>query len=721
MKKSISLILALVLIFSMLPMSVFAAEPVKVTLTADKTTVAAGEEIILTMSIDQPIEDAYIWQWNIMWNGDLFEAVSMAKGDSYKGAATNINATIPLPAPYKASSVTSGNSLRLHTLAAGTLCTLTLKAKTDISADTGAKFFLNCDTIETGYEDDDLNVIKAPYTNVTTDYNWGSNYNALPAEGSSSLSVPVTTTPVTPPTPDDPERTETDYTVTMGEDKSIVAGESVTIPVTIGSGGKAETYNAFDMSFTYDAAVLELISTEIEGLTVTTGEGTVRVKGYGEDRNVGTAPFSLTFKGTTTGTANVTVTSAKVDLAANAVEFDAPEATLSDSATAVTVTGYPVTLPENFTGEPVAQPGQEYTFSKPTDYYDYTVKVEVGGEEVNVTESNGSYTIPADKVNGAIVITAEKTGKLFNVTLGTDMAHTSGTIDVEENGQTVKKVQYMTPYTATLTAEEGYSYDVSVTIAGEAYTDYTVSEGVYSIPGADITGDIVFTVTKTAIPATEYSVKFEGDGAGDAKGEKTAVAGEDYFFTLDKAEGYTYNVSYKMGDGEATELGEADGKYTIKEVSGDLVITITKTSTSGEVAVYTYVELDSKTMFLVTVDGTAEEGKAYAYDGNAMFYSEVYEAWCYLVIVEEGTAFNADIAKEKVALTETSFTTVKATSDVNMSDTTDINDAQLVYDMYNGKYEDFSTVARQKFLNADQNNSKSVDTRDAAAVVAAIQ
>jgi hypothetical protein len=90
------------------------------------------------------------------------------------------------------------------------------------------------------------------------------------------------------------------------------------------------------------------------------------------------------------------------------------------------------------------------------------------------------------------------------------------------------------------------------------------------------------------------------------------------------------------------------------------------------------------------------------------------------MIVDEGVSFDAETAKEKVALTETSFTTVKATTDVNISGTTDINDAQLVYDMYNNVYQDIATVGMVKFLRADIGGDRVIDVLDAAAVVSAI-
>lgn len=47
----------------------------------------------------------------------------------------------------------------------------------------------------------------------------------------------------------------------------------------------------------------------------------------------------------------------------------------------------------------------------------------------------------------------------------------------------------------------------------------------------------------------------------------------------------------------------------------------------------------------------------------------------------------------------------------------EITDTQLVYDIYNGTYGDFGKVSMEKFLRADVNASKNVDSADAVAIV----
>ena len=54
---------------------------------------------------------------------------------------------------------------------------------------------------------------------------------------------------------------------------------------------------------------------------------------------------------------------------------------------------------------------------------------------------------------------------------------------------------------------------------------------------------------------------------------------------------------------------------------------------------------------------------------------------------------------------------------VNLTGTIDVNDAQLVWNMYNAKYEDFNTVSIRKFLEADLNGDHKLTVLDAAAVI----
>ena len=64
---------------------------------------------------------------------------------------------------------------------------------------------------------------------------------------------------------------------------------------------------------------------------------------------------------------------------------------------------------------------------------------------------------------------------------------------------------------------------------------------------------------------------------------------------------------------------------------------------------------------------------------------------------------------------------LRYSGDVNGTGLTDVNDAQLTYDMYNTKYDSFDVVSMLKFLNADVNGDKTVNSKDATAIVNAIK
>lgn len=108
------------------------------------------------------------------------------------------------------------------------------------------------------------------------------------------------------------------------------------------------------------------------------------------------------------------VTEACVDTNANAIEFDAPAAAILDDTAVITVSGYTVSLPDDFTrtdaeGSVIAA-GGNLTFVPKDPNYNYTVTVTVGGKTVTPTiGADGTYTVP--NVNGNVVVTSSKTAK----------------------------------------------------------------------------------------------------------------------------------------------------------------------------------------------------------------------------------------------------------------------------------------------------------------------
>ncbi len=506
---------------------------------------------------------------------------------------------------------------------------------------------------------------------------------------------------VNPPEPVIPEG----YSVAASGDAGINVGEDTTVALNV-THKDGNAYNAYYFEVSYDKNVLTYKSADVQDVVVDEAAGTLKIAGYGANKDSGTGAVTLTFTGKTVGTGKVTITKANVDAKVNANAQDAPAANIDETTAAATITvgGYSVTLPEGFSGAASAAAGTDYTFkANGGDYGCYDVTATMGGETTTVTNNgDGSFTIK--NVTGEIVVTA--TPKTYAVTVtGT------GAGDVSENAATAT---YKTDYTFKLTKADGYNYTVTVTAGGNTVTATATTEGVYTISGADIKGELIITVEKTAIVIPTTTITITGD-TDDVQGGLilTAKNGEDTTFKINRKDGYTYTV--KAGDTELT-VG-ADGTVTIPGsllTGAPLTVTVTKTAVNPySVEVYEYVKLDGQSIWLVV----AKSDSVLAYGADTMFTSEKYGGYCWLVI----SAGNADTVKtEAIAAVKAGSGTAAAvvyTGDVNGTGNIDVNDAQLVYNIYNTEYTSFDALSRAKFLAADVNGDHTVTVLDAAAVV----
>lgn len=506
---------------------------------------------------------------------------------------------------------------------------------------------------------------------------------------------------VNPPTPEVPEG----YSVAASGDAGINVGEDTTVALNV-THKDGNAYNAYYFEVSYDKDVLTYKSADVQDVVVDEAAGTLKIAGYGANKDSGTAAVTLTFTGKAVGAGKVTITKANVDAKANANAQDAPAANIDETTAAATITvgGYSVTLPEGFSGAASAAAGTDYTFkANGGDYGCYDVTATMGGETTTVTNNgDGSFTIK--NVTGEIVVTA--TPKTYAVTVtGT------GAGDVSENAATAA---YKTDYTFKLTKADGCNYTVTVTAGGNTVTATATTEGVYTISGADIKGELIITVEKAAIVIPTTTITITGD-TDDVQGGLilTAKNGEDTTFKINKKDGYTYTV--KAGDTELT-VG-ADGTVTIPGsllTGAPLTVTVTKTAVNPySVEVYEYVKLDGQSIWLVV----AKSDSVLAYGADTMFSSEKYGGYCWLVISAE----NADTVKtEAIAAVKAGSGTAAAvvyTGDVNATGKVDVNDAQLVYNIYNTEYASFDALSRAKFLAADVNGDHTVTVLDAAAVV----
>ena len=726
MKKICALILAMFLVLGTVPSAAFAAEgdSPKICAIIDKTSVQPGETVSVTYMLPNAVNNVNEITVALHYDTSLFKYEGVNYSDSTFFKSPTISNYVSVDTFSIREEDPSDDGITVN---AGKLCEITFTAIGSIGE---AQFYTAQST--SGYDINSLIMIDwEDYTTKNGGFDHGINDPLNVAIKPSGATV-----------------VSTGYTVSMGADQQVAAGQQVRIPVTVASGEKGITgFNAYDMTFTYDPAALTLNTKtgDAANLTVEDNNGTVRVRRYGDAVPLGEA-LALQFTAKATATSTVTLTNAKFDLDANSINFDAPDAAISDADTVVNANNFTVTLPDAFTSDEtrLVPNGGSFTFKPVDSHYTYTFTVKMG-DTVNeglTFGANDTYTI--ENISGNVEVTCTgKTPKQYDVKYKIDE-------DVEQDvTKGPETVTYLNDYSFVVTPRAGYSYRVIYSVDnGDPFVHTVIAvptandDGTltYTIPGKEIVGGVEIWIdanTESGIP-----VVFTGNGAEDAASGNASSMGKNmpYYFTLNQRESCDYTVTayYQplntptASKRPATVRSLGNGKYVVEAVnyndylygyarSWNLVVKVEKVSHSAEeVTVSKYLELNDKTMMLVTVKGTPEGGSAFTYDGNTMYKVEGYgtDRYAWLVIVDKGQTLTQEEAAAKVAISAAdNVVTITPSFDVNRTGKVDVNDAQLVYDMYNGTYSDFTQVSVEKFLRADVNATKAVDHTDAVAIV----
>lgn len=713
------------MLLSVVPVA-FAAEIGQIfTLTFDNKAPHAGDIITATIYMEQAPSDYYKVTSSIEYNMDTLTYVDhICSWDGMNCSVTQKRSgDFKSYVDFKIDSKRGTDSVilnKIQTRQTGAFATVRFKVNESCEVGQAIKYKIR----GTFYNANATAVINNPNVAATLTVN---------EQGGSIITVP---------------KTETGYSVSMGADQQLVSGQQVHIPVTVASSEKNITgFNAYDMTFTYDPTALTLNTKagDAANLTVEDNNGTVRVRRYGDAVPLGEA-LALDFTAKATATSTVKLTNAKFDLDANSINFDAPDAAISDADTVVNANNFTVTLPDAFTSDEtrLVPNGGSFTFKPVDSHYTYTFTVKMGD---NITEgltfgANDTYTI--ENISGNVEVTyTGKTPKQYDVKYKIDE-------DVEQDvTKGPETVTYLNDYSFVVTPRAGYSYRVVYSVDnGDPFVHTVIAvptandDGTltYTIPGKEIVGGVEIWIganTESGIP-----VVFTGNGVEDAASGNASSMGKNmpYYFTLNQRESCDYTVTayYQplatptASKRPATVRSLGNGKYVVEAVnyndylygyahSWNLVVKVEKVSHSAEeVTVSKYLELNDKTMMLVTVKGTPEGGSAFTYDGNTMYKVEGYgtDRYAWLVIVDKGQTLTQEEAAAKVAISAAdNVVTITPSFDVNMTGKVDVNDAQLVYDMYNGTYSDFTKVSVEKFLRADVNATKAVDHTDAVAIV----
>lgn len=726
MKRICALILAMFLVLGSVPSAAFAAEgdSPKICAIIDKTSVQPGETVSVTYMLPNAVNNVNEITVALHYDTSLFKYEGVNYSDSTFFKSPTISNYVSVDTFSIREEDPSDDGITVN---AGKLCEITFTAIGSIGE---AQFYTTQST--SGYDINSLIMIDwEDYTTKNGGFDHGINDPLNVAIKPSGATV-----------------VSTGYTVSMGADQQVAAGQQVRIPVTVASSEKGITgFNAYDMTFTYDPTALTLNTKtgDAANVTVEDSDGTVRVRRYGDAVPLGEA-LALQFTAKATATSTVKLTNAKFDLDANSINFDAPDAAISDADTVVNANNFTVTLPDAFTSDEtrLVPNGGSFTFKPVDSHYTYTFTVKMGG---TVTEgltfgANDTYTI--ENISGNVEVTyTGKAPKQYDVKYKIDE-------DVEQDvTKGPETVTYLNDYSFVVTPRAGYSYRVIYSVDnGDPFVHTVIAvptandDGTltYTIPGKEIVGGVEIWIdanTESGIP-----VVFTGNGVEDAASGNASSMGKNmpYYFTLNQRESCDYTVTayYQplatptASKRPATVRSLGNGKYVVEAVnyndylyvyahSWNLVVKVEKVSHSAEeVTVSKYLELNDKTMMLVTVEGTPEGGSAFTYDGNTMYKVEGYgtDRYAWLVIVDKGQTLTQEEAAAKVAISAAdNVVTITPSFDVNRTGKVDVNDAQLVYDMYNGTYSDFTKVSVEKFLRADVNATKAVDHADAVAIV----
>ena len=731
--------MAVVLTVGFLPSAAFAAEgdgPMVVA-TADKSTIKPGETLTITYTLDHDLDYMTRLDLVLKYDATLFQFVS-----------TDIEGSVWFNEPAQNGPLGSGTNATVRirennddnedTISAGKLCSITFTALDSIDSAQTASFYNGT----TGIARSSIVVDEDTYRVSDGAFDHGAD---------DPIQVTIAPDGATP------IPTATGYSVSMGANQQAVGGQKVRIPVTVASSEKGVTgFNAYDMTFTYDPAALTLNTTSdsAANLTVEDNNGTVRVRRYGDTVALGEA-LALDFTAKKAGTSTVTLTAAKFDLDANSINFDAPSATITDADTTVIKALWNVSLPDGFVsaaadGSTLVEDGADFTFKAVNPNYEYTLRITTNGQTQEVTVKGGSYTIEnvTDNVQVTVVSKVGRTYTLKFVGSGVD----AGLVT-----PTTATVQYPNDYDFTVKFPgTGYKTTVKFAPSDNKFDVERLESGdyAYKLLGnylvGDENGEITVTVEKVENTAKkDIIVAGSGSEAFSTDNALTFYAGENYTFKLDKNEQYyDYELVVWYTDSSNHTVRPApkdngDGTYTIVNMpNADMHITINKMAKALDpdaVDVVKYLELDNKTMYMVTVWGELSHTNlgstnttyiAYTYDDNLMYDTSYYTApngtkgaSSWLVIVDKGEEFTKEEALKHLKLVDSTEEQNKSLSlvyfgiDPNVNGSKggqlDINDVQLVYDMYNGLYESFEQVSVKKFLLADQTLDRQLNSADA--------
>lgn len=214
------------------------------------------------------------------------------------------------------------------------------------------------------------------------------------------------------------------------------------------------------------------------------------------------------------------------------------------------------------------------TITESTPEEEYTANISVPSNEVSVGDTvmvnvGISHSTNASFAAGEVVINYDNTKLRFN-----KVASTLGTATVQENAGILTFEDYGTDknfgndiYVLAFDAIADGEADITLTSAAFVNKENAAKSDL--IPAALSPAFVNLTISKRAYPVTLPNIFI---------GELTATQGEAYTFSVADGNNYDYGLVTATVDGEAVMVTDnGDGTYTISNVTGEVVISGTRT------------------------------------------------------------------------------------------------------------------------------------------------
>ena len=541
-----------------------------------------------------------------------------------------------------------------------------------------------------------------------------------------------------------------DYTAAISSAATTVErGANVAVKVAVASTVK-ENWASAQLSVEYDADRLTFIPEDNAPYTYVDNNGVITIGIYGDTKALGdvvTLNFATKAEAADCDVATtVTLTEAGFSTQKDAEESDLSVADITADEAVITITKKTVTITVNATdnGNPILDldaeaitEGSDIVFGIVSggENYNYTVSYKVGdGEAVALTpDQDGNYTVPGAAVTDNITITATRTPKTFSVsgsvtagdgaTLNENDTVKVGDVTLPNENVTATfgtAITFKIPANVAAGLQAGANYTFTVKVNGTALTSgYSVSaDGTeITVDGAYITGNVEIAVVKNYLAPNVFTVTVNGDGASDVTVSADQVAlNAPLTITLNKVAGYDYTVTVTMGDQTLT-LTPVDGVYSIEGVTANVTVTVTKTA-AYELSASVYFNVNNTTAWLVVNKVAKLESGNYTFNGIQMMWTDSYGgAYVTVVFADANPTLEGTVAIDA----STTAAVVENKLDANKTGKIDANDAQFVYNVYNGDYTAITAdVTVEKLLRADVNGDKTVDSVDAQAIISEV-